>query len=35
VSAELGYGGSSYAELRARACSIGPWEQYTIPNVPC
>ncbi|HEV2377261.1 MAG TPA: hypothetical protein VGS19_34495 [Streptosporangiaceae bacterium] len=29
VSAELGYTGASYAMLRARAASIGPWEKYT------
>jgi hypothetical protein len=30
VSTELGYGGSYYAMLRARAYSIGPWEQYSL-----
>jgi hypothetical protein len=28
VSAELGYGGSSYAMLRARATAVGPWEKF-------
>jgi hypothetical protein len=30
VSAELGYSGSDYAMLRARATSIGPWERFEI-----
>jgi hypothetical protein len=30
VSAELGYGGSLYGMLRARASSPGPWETFTI-----
>jgi hypothetical protein len=30
VSAELGYGGSYYATLRARATAVGPWERYTV-----
>jgi hypothetical protein len=29
VAAELGYSGASYAMLRARASSAGPWEQFT------
>ncbi len=33
VSAELGYGGDHNGELRARANSIGPWEQYAITPV--
>lgn len=28
VSAELGYSGGDYAMLRARASSVGPWEQF-------
>ncbi|QPS38717.1 fascin domain-containing protein [Burkholderia oklahomensis] len=32
VSTELGYTGSDYAMLRARATVKGPWEQYTICN---
>lgn len=28
VSTELGYSGSSYGMLRARATAIGPWEEY-------
>ncbi|VWC52709.1 hypothetical protein BLA23254_08057 [Burkholderia lata] len=32
VSAELGYAGSDYAMLRARATAVGPWEQYTLCN---
>ncbi|WP_037599565.1 hypothetical protein [Streptacidiphilus rugosus] len=30
VSAELGYTGDAYGELRARADAIGPWEQFTL-----
>jgi hypothetical protein len=30
VSAELGWTGNSYARLRARARSIGPWERFTL-----
>lgn len=30
VSAELGYPGPFYAELRARAGAIGPWELFTV-----
>jgi hypothetical protein len=30
VSAELGYTGSDYGMLRARATSIGPWERFEI-----
>ncbi|MFE3181890.1 hypothetical protein ACFXKR_13630 [Streptomyces violascens] len=30
VSAELGYGGDSYAMLRARATAVGPWELFTV-----
>lgn len=30
VSAELGYGGDRYGELRARAAAQGPWEQWTV-----
>jgi hypothetical protein len=30
VSAELTYGGNNYAELRARATTIGPWERYRL-----
>jgi len=30
VSAELGYTGSNYAMLRARATTIGPWEKYDL-----
>lgn len=32
VSTELGYTGSNYAMLRARATVQGPWEQYTVCN---
>jgi hypothetical protein len=32
VSAELGWSGSDYGLLRARATSIGPWERFRIPN---
>ena len=32
VSAELGYTGGNYGMLRARATSIGPWEQYVTAN---
>jgi hypothetical protein len=32
VSAELGYGGSSAAMLRARANAIGPWELFRLCN---
>ncbi|AOK47037.1 hypothetical protein WT60_09420 [Burkholderia sp. MSMB617WGS] len=32
VSTELGYAGSEYAMLRARATAAGPWEQYTVCN---
>ena len=32
VSAEFGYTGSSYAMLRARASSVGPWEQFYLRN---
>src|SRR4051794_36847824 len=28
VSAELGYAGSSYGLLRARATKVGPWEKF-------
>jgi hypothetical protein len=28
VSAELGYTGADYAMLRARATTVGPWEEY-------
>jgi len=28
VSAELGYTGDDYGMLRARAASVGPWEQF-------
>ncbi|MEV0647737.1 hypothetical protein AB0I28_20960 [Phytomonospora sp. NPDC050363] len=28
VSAELGYAGGSYGMLRARASTVGPWEQF-------
>jgi hypothetical protein len=31
VSAELGWTGSSYGLLRARATTIGPWERFRIP----
>ncbi|MFE9636090.1 hypothetical protein [Streptomyces sp. NPDC006463] len=34
VSAELGYDGSGYGELRARATEIGPWEKFFTPNTP-
>ncbi|WP_147426578.1 fascin domain-containing protein [Trinickia fusca] len=34
VSAELGYAGDEYAMLRARATVEGPWEKYTVCNVP-
>lgn len=34
VSAELGYAGSEYAMLRARATVVGPWEKYTVCKVP-
>ena len=30
VSAELAYWGDGYAMLRARASSIGAWEQYSL-----
>jgi hypothetical protein len=30
VSAELGYSGSRYGELRARATTLGPWEKFTL-----
>jgi hypothetical protein len=30
VSAELGYTGNDYAMLRARATTIGPWEQFSL-----
>lgn len=30
VSTEVGYSGSQYAMLRARASQLGPWEQYTL-----
>lgn len=33
VSAELGYTGDSYGELRARATVVGPWERFAVcPN---
>lgn len=34
VSAELGYTGTSYAMLRARATSQGPWEMWTEVFLP-
>ena len=30
VSTEIGYSGSQYGMLRARASAVGPWEKYTI-----
>jgi hypothetical protein len=30
VSAEFGYTGGSYAMLRARAGTVGPWEKFTL-----
>ena len=33
VSAEMGYTGSNYAMLRARAAVQGPWEQYTAYHI--
>jgi hypothetical protein len=30
VSAELGWGGSDYGILRARATQVGPWEWFTL-----
>jgi len=35
VSAELGYTGDNYAMLRARATSIGPWEEFYTTHGPC
>jgi len=34
VSAELGYAGSNYAMLRARATAVGPWEEFQLCQVP-
>ncbi len=32
VSAEIGYGGPSYAMLRARHGGVGPWERFILHN---
>lgn len=32
VSAEISWTGNRYGLLRARATTIGPWEQFRIPN---